>query len=27
LISLDDLKRAKAAIGRPRDLDDLENLP
>lgn len=27
LIGLEDLRRAKAAAGRPKDLDDLENLP
>ena len=27
VISLDDLKTNKRASGRPKDLDDLENLP
>jgi predicted nucleotidyltransferase len=27
MISLDDLKANKKASGRPKDLDDLENLP
>jgi hypothetical protein len=27
VIALDDLKRNKTACGRPKDLDDVENLP
>lgn len=27
IVSLEDLRRAKAAAGRPKDLDDLANLP
>lgn len=27
IIALEDLRRSKAAAGRPKDLDDLENLP